>query len=201
MNFRASINRLHYWGALLVVIVGLTACGGSARPIQFPGGPAERGESRLRNGDQIMVRLDTGGTQPPQSIDVVIDENGEISLPLVGRIKAAGLTPAGLSEHIQAGYVPRFYVRCTATVLATIRFFYMGGEVRAPGRFNWTEDITLLKAINTGGGFTEFANRRKVEVTRGKVKQVYDVEAIRQQPEKDIPLQPGDSLYIPRSIF
>lgn len=195
LNYKASTS------LCLGAILCLTSCGGSAQPVRLPATTPERTESRLRNGDQLTVRLDVGGSQPPQSIDVVIDENGEIALPLVGRIKAAGLTPAGLGEHVQASYVPRFYVRCTATVLATIRFFYIGGEVRSPGRFNWTEDITLLKAINTAGGFTDFSNRRKVEVTRGKIKQVFNAEDIRQNPEKDITIQPGDSLYVPRSIF
>src|SRR2546427_6424615 len=66
-----------------------------------------RTESRLRSGDLISVRLDTGGSgpqaaQPPS--DVVIDENGEISLPLIGRVRAAGSTPSELSERIQASY-------------------------------------------------------------------------------------------------
>jgi polysaccharide export outer membrane protein len=158
-------------------------------------------ETRLRNGDQVTIRLDTGGNQPPQSLDVLIDGNGEISLPLIGRIKAGGSTPGDLGERIQASYVPRYYVHCNAAVLATVRFFYVGGEVRAPSRYNWTEDVTLLKAINTAGGFTDFANRRKVEVARDKGKQAFDCDELRQHPDKDVPIQPGDSIYIPRSLF
>jgi protein involved in polysaccharide export with SLBB domain len=172
------------------------------RPAADPAGGTT--ESRLRSGDQVTVRLDTGGNteiqrQPP--IETVIDENGEISLPLIGRVRAAGSTPSEVAERIQASYVPRFYVRCNATVLPTVRFFYVGGEVRGPGRYNWTEDVTILKAINTAGGFTDYANRRKVELARGKNKQTLDVEDIRQHPEKDVAVQPGDSIYVPRSIF
>jgi polysaccharide export outer membrane protein len=86
-------------------------------------------------------------------------------------------------------------------VLTTVRFFYVGGECRAPGRYNWSEDVTVLKAINTAGGFNDYANRSKVEVTRGKEKRVLDCEFLRQHPERDIPIQPGDSIYISRSIF
>jgi polysaccharide export outer membrane protein len=174
-----------------------------ARGFSNPGISGRGAESRLRVGDQIQVRIDTGGiaTSPVQAYDVLLDENGEIALPLVGKIKAAGTTPAELAERIQANYVPRFYVRCTATVIASVRFFYVGGEVRAPGRFNWTEDITLWKALNTASGFTDFANRRKVEVSRGKEKKVFDCEELRQHPEQDIIIQPGDSIYVPRSIF
>jgi polysaccharide export outer membrane protein len=187
----------------LVPLLGLLTAACSTPPVTSPGPNVvnHRAESRLRTGDPLTVRLDLGGNQGTQVYEAVIDERGEISLPLIGRIGAAGLTPAELAERIQANYVPRFYVRCNATVLAAVRFFYVGGEIRNPGRYNWTEDITLLKAINTAGGFSEFANRRKVEVTRGKEKIICDAEAIRQRPETDIAIQPGDSLYVPRSIF
>jgi protein involved in polysaccharide export with SLBB domain len=198
--------------AMMVAVIGFAAgmtlvgCAstGSAPSAGFATmAPDQAGETRLRNGDQIQVRLDTSTDESkgPQAIDAEIDENGEISLPLINHVKAEGLTPSELSERIQANYVPRFYIRCTVTVLATVRFFYVGGEVRAPGRYNWSEDMTLLKAINTAGGFTDYANRGKVEVARGKGKRVLDSEELRQHPERDIPIQPGDSIYVARSIF
>lgn len=156
-------------------------------------------ETKLRQGDQITIRLET--TQQPQQFDKVIDEKGMISLPLIGEIKAEGLTPSQLAESIQAQYVPKYYVRCSATVLAAVRFFYVGGEVRSPGRFPWTEDITLFKAINTAGGFTDYANRNKIEVIREKGKEVYNYEVIRRNPNKDVVIQPGNSIIVPRSIW
>lgn len=158
-------------------------------------------ETRLRIGDQLSIRLEMGSTQPPQAIDTAIDENGETSLPLIGRIKAEGLTTSELAERIEANYVPRYYVRCNATVLAPVRFFYIGGEVRAPSRYNWSDDITLLKAINTAGGFTDYANRNKVEVARGNERMTFNCEDLRQHPNKDIAIRPGDSIYVSRSIF
>jgi polysaccharide export outer membrane protein len=159
---------------------------------------------RLRPGDQIQVHLDTGSAssgQTPQSLDATIDENGEISLPLVGHIKAGGLTQSELAESIQANYVPRYYVRCTATVLAAQRFFYIAGEVRSPGRFLWSDDTTLLKAISTAGGFTDYANRGKVELIRGKDRQVYNCEDLQRNPGKDPLIRPGDTITVQRSIF
>jgi polysaccharide export outer membrane protein len=206
-SFTANIRTsLHLTAALtLVVFLGLSLTGcrttaPSPSPMATLNNEGGGQESRLRNGDQIQVRLDTG-TLSPGPVEVVIDEDGEISLPLVGHVKAAGSTASELSERIQAAYVPRYYVHCNATVLATVRFFYVGGEIRAPGRYNWSEDITLLKAINTAGGFTEYSNRRKVEVARDKGKQVFDAEEIRQHPAKDVPLRPGDSINILRGMF
>ncbi len=188
--------------AVPVLLIGLLAvgCASDSAPAKAHLSTEPTSQSRLRNGDQITVRIDTGN-QGSQASELVIDENGEVSLPLINRVKAGGMTTAELCDRIQASYVPRFYVRCNVTVLATVRFFYLGGEVHSPGRVNWTEDMTLMKAIQTGGGFTDFANRRKVEVVRGKVKITYNAEEIRQHPENDVPIQPGDSLYVPRSIF
>ena len=81
------------------------------------------------------------------------------------------------------------------------RFFYVGGEVRAPGRYNWNEDVTLLKAINTAGSFSDYANRGHVEIIRGKTKMTVNCEQLRHDPEKDVSIRPGDSIWVPRSIF
>jgi protein involved in polysaccharide export with SLBB domain len=205
MESLAGVNAVR---AMIVAIVGFVAgtmlVGCASSDSSSSRGfvaPDQGGETRLRNGDQIQVRTDTGDIKGPQAVDAEIDENGEISLPLINHVKAEGLTPSELSERIQANYVPRFYIRCTVTVLATVRFFYVGGEVRGPGRYNWSEDITLLKAINTAGGFNDYANRSKVELTRGKEKRVFNCEDLRQHPERDMSIQPGDSIYISRSIF
>jgi polysaccharide export outer membrane protein len=199
-----ATGRLRPVGLLLVLLTTM-GCGlfGSAKPVQ-PGKPARPGtETRLRIGDQIQVRLETGGQvgDRTQSFDLIVDERGEIALPLIGQLSAAGKTTSELSESVQSRYVPRFYVRCSALVMTAQRFFYVGGEVRSPGRFPWTEDITLLKAINTAGGFTDYANRSKVEVIRESAKDAYDYEAMRRNPAKDVPIHPGESVWVARSIF
>jgi protein involved in polysaccharide export with SLBB domain len=194
------------FAAIFVLCLLATGCG-STSPVsktRFGSATQNGAQTLLRPGDQLTVRLDTSGTSmnsQPVGIELSVDENGDISLPLVGRVPAAGLTTSELAERIQASYVPRYYVHCTATVLAKDRFFYVGGEVRQPSRWPWTEDMTLMKAINTAGGFTDYANRGKVELTRGKTKQTFNCEDLRQNPAKDVAVQPGDSIYVPRSIF
>ena len=177
---------------------------GSAKPARTKTGEtSEESAGRLRPGDQVQIRLDFGG-QPGkdiQTFDQSIDENDEISLPLVGPVKAVGLTQTELAERIQAYYVPRYYVRCTATVMVALRFFYMSGEVRNPGRFPWSEDMTLLKAISSVAGFTDYANRHKVVLTRGNQRTVYNCEELQRNPGKDVPIRPGDTITVPRSIF
>ena len=190
--------------------VSWLGCGGNrSTPSLSPAATGAAGvatENRLRVGDEIQVHLDTSSSRAnaqtaPDMLTVTVDEHGEISLPLAGRIPAAGQTPAQLAERIEANYVPRFYVRCNVSVIASARYYYVGGEVRAPGRYGWSEDVTFLKAINTAGGFTDYANRGRVEVLRGDQKIPVDFEGLRQNPGRDIALRPGDSIWVPRSIF
>jgi len=170
----------------------------SAKSVEFISNKAI--ESQLRIGDQIEVRIDLpSGSQ--QVHVAVIDGDGKISLPLIGTLEAVGLTSGKLAERIQASYVPKFYVRCNVTILPSQRFFYMGGEVRNPGRHSWDEDMSLLKAIDTAGGFTDFANKKKVELTRGGKKMEIDCEELRNDPSKDMSILPGDSVRVSRGIF
>jgi polysaccharide export outer membrane protein len=163
----------------------------------------EEVSGRLRSGDELSIKIDAGSpTTGATPTDVIIDDQGNIELPLVGQIKAAGLTTSELAERIQSNYVPRYYVRCTATILIAQRFFYVGGEVKNPGRFVWSEDTTLMKAINTAAGFTDYANRGRVQLVRGKgPPQLFDCGQLLRDPSKDVPIRPGDTITVPRSVF
>jgi len=226
MNSTPPINQcaLVGWRITLVAILGLTAgCStvsdlvGRSNPPKSSvtatttttaatatGVSDEEVLGRLRPGDALNIRIDAGAATAAMGgapTDVTINDQGNIELPLIGQIKAAGLTTSELAEHIQSNYVPRYYVRCTASVLVAQRFFYVGGEVKNPGRFLWSEDTTLLKAINTASGFTDYANRRKVQLVRGKTGETYDCEDLQRHPAKDVLIRPGDTLTVPRSIF
>jgi protein involved in polysaccharide export with SLBB domain len=206
-GLKATWRPAHFVGISLVFGAMLVLAGCSspnpssgvsphAQPTEVPA------ESRLRTGDQIQVRVDAGPTTGgAQNYDLVVDENGNITLPLIGTVRAVGSTSAELAERIQANYVPRFYIRCHVNVLTSIRFFYVGGEVRSPGRYPWVEDTTVLKALNTAGGFTDYSNRKRVELVRGTTKRVVDCDGLRANPERDIAILPGDSIWVPRGIF
>ena len=77
----------------------------------------------------------------------------------------------------------------------------MMGEVRLPQRVLYTSDMTLIKAIAAAGGFTDYANKRSVRVHRGEqVVQVNAGKALK-EPREDLPLKPGDTIEVKRSIF
>ena len=180
-----------------------SGCAGTSAPQKMATveGRDREQESLLRAGDPLQIRIETTAMTAPMLYEVAVDDEGQIALPLIGKLMARDMTTSQLADKIQQAYVPRFYVRCTATVLAPVRFFYVNGEVKNPNRFQWSKDMTLLKAITTASGFTDFANRGAVEITRGRSKQVYNCEELRKSPEKDIPIQPGDSVNVLRSVW
>ena len=74
--------------------------------------------------------------------------------------------------------------------------------MRAPNRIQYATKMTLLQAINTAGGFTDFADKKKVQVTRAdnKLIKVNCVKAI-DHPELDVEIFPGDQIYVPKKFW
>ena len=97
-----------------------------------------------------------------QKVPVRID--GKISLPLLDDIQAAGLTPLQLKNRLTEqlkGFVDNPTV--TVTVLEANSFkVYVSGEVKTPGIHRIRSEVTLVKLITLVGGFTEWANKRKI---------------------------------------
>ena len=125
-------------------------------------------------------------------------------MPHTNKMKPDGLTPSHLANSIESTYrSQKIYTNPTITnVMApTSRFVNVGGAVRTPSRIPFTEDMTLLTAINAAGGFNDYADQRKVRVMRGSNVKIYDVRESRRDPSRDIKLQPGDRIEIPQSFF
>lgn len=169
-------------------------------------GPVSAEDVRLRAGDQVDIRL---GGVPSEEIAHVssmysIDEEGYINLPHIGKIRAAGLTQAQLQSVIENTFkTQQIYTHPTVTVSTTraARFVNVDGAVRSPRRVEYTPDMTLLSAINAAGGFTDFANVRRVQLMRDGRNEIVDVRAIRRDPEKDVRVRPGDHIHVPQSFF
>jgi len=131
-----------------------------------------------------------------------IKENGTISLPYLGEVRAVGRTAGELQNDIYNLYVPKYYVRLTVTVSSPQRVFYVGGEVKQPGRQLYIGETSVTKAIQAAGDFTDFANRAKVWLIRsnGERIKVNCTKAL-QDPSLDPPVYPGDQIQVPRRLF
>lgn len=156
----------------------------------------------IRPGDLLTVSF--SDLPPPGLTDFRdrVKDDGSIMLHLGVKIQAAGKTPGQLQQTIEASYVPRYFKRVTVSVRSEERFFFVGGEVRQPNRQIYASGITVLQAIDSAGGFTEFANKRKVNLRRvnGQQFTINCVKAL-QDHNLDLPVYPGDSINVPKRIW
>ena len=162
--------------------------------------PETASSAVLRPGDSLTVAVQ--GVPDPSTNTVQIDEQGLISLPYVGSLKAAGVSTAGLSQRIRETYIAKkIYTTLDVSVSVTDRYVYVGGEVAHPGRITLSPDLTVAKAVQAAGGFTLYAKETGVNLTRDDGAYVLDVKLAQRNPAQDPRLMPGDSIQVPRSPF
>jgi protein involved in polysaccharide export with SLBB domain len=156
----------------------------------------------LRAGDKITIRL-TGVPDDGYIIEMQIPDSGEVTVPLLNHpFQAIGTSAADLASEISQAYkAGQIYTSPNVTVLSEERFVNVGGDVRSPARVVYTSDLTLLSAINSCGGFTDYANRRTVRILRGQQVIQVDATAAARTPGADPALFPGDQVYVPRTAF
>ena len=158
---------------------------------------------RFRVGETVVVTLsglpDTATPEAPHQ--ELITGDGTITMPLIGTVKAAGLTPGQLQNEILTNYVPKYYVRLTVTVNSPNRVYYVGGQVMHPGPQEYLGETTVTKAVQAAGDFTDFASH-KVWLIRpnGDHVKVNCDKALR-DPTLDLPVYPGDQIHVPRRYF
>ncbi len=137
-----------------------------------------------------------------KTLPVRID--GNISLPLIHQIKAAGLTPFQLEEAI-VRRLREFYENpmVSVTVMEANSFkVYVSGQVRSPGVYRLRSETTILQIIPMAGGFTDWAKEKKILVIRnenGKESRitVNYKKALKGDPGSNLVLRPGDNIIVP----
>ncbi len=199
------------WGGLLVLLVVAAGSGCvSSDPVPPPPQPGVTGPGvesptytdKLSPGNKITINF-SETSNPPLPHEETIREDGMITPPLVGAVKATGKSTGELQSELLALYVPKYFKRLTVTVTSEARFFTVDGEVRAAGLQTYIGEMTALKGISSAGGFTDFAKKSKVHVIRpGRDKPIIvDCDKGQRDPKYDIPIYPGDRIYVPRRIW
>ncbi len=163
-------------------------------------------DSVLRPGDPVELRISGVPADEQTQVNSVytVDANGMVNMPYINKVHAEGLAPAQLASAIEGSYrSARIFSNPTITIVMQpqTRFVNIGGAVRAPSRISYTEDMTLLTAINAAGGFNDYADQKRVRLLRGNQAKVYDVRQFRREPGLDPKLQPGDKVEVPQSFF
>ena len=137
--------------------------------------------------------------------DVTVRPDGRITLPLIGDINAAGLTPSGLKEAIQKS-AARLLEDPTVTVIVrqiNSRKVFITGEVTTPGSYPLTGPRTVMQLIALAGGLTEYADKKNISIMRVEgantrsFKLNYDEVSKGKKLEQNILLRPGDTVVVP----
>jgi polysaccharide biosynthesis/export protein len=161
-------------------------------------------DAEYKIGAQDVLRIDVW-KEPEISRTAPVRPDGRISLPLINDVQAAGLTSTQLASVITDG-LRKFITNPQVTVGVTeinSRRVYVTGEVTRPGAFPLLPNMTVLQALSSSGGFSQFAKLKSIYVLRtedGKqAKHPFNYKQVvsGKKPELNIPLQPGDVIVVP----
>lgn len=131
----------------------------------------------------------------------VIDENGCIDIPTLGRVKITGLTRSEAAAKIQTILREKDLRDAVVTVISSDQYVTILGEVTHPGKVNFTKDgMTILEALGQCGDLTIQAKRSEIKVIRqeGDKSKVYYVD-MRSKDLLSSPvyhLQQNDVIYV-----
>ena len=144
--------------------------------------------------------------EPEISKTVPVRPDGMISLPLLGEIKARGLTPVQLEDQISDSLKKIMSDPQVTVIVSQVNSltFNIMGQVARPGYFPLTRPMTVLDAIALCGGFRDFAKQKKIYVLRtgpdGKQERLkfnYKQVINGKNMAQNIQLQPHDTLVVP----
>ena len=155
-------------------------------------------------GPQDILRIDVW-KEPDISRVSPVRPDGRISLPLLNDVQAAGLTPTQLASVLTEGlkkYITNPQVTVSVSEINSRRV-YVTGEVLKPGAFSLLPNMTVLQALSSSGGFSQFAKIKSIYVLRNEdgkqIKHPFNYKDVvsGKKPELNIQLQPGDVIVIP----
>jgi protein involved in polysaccharide export with SLBB domain len=201
MNLSYFTNwRLLWPGFLPLLAFYFLGCAASPQP--NPNTDPTTLVSHLHIGDTVTVTLGGLPTEVTPHEEAIKDD-GTITLDLIGPIQAEGKTLGQLQRDIYAAYVPRFYTHLDVAVTTTgDRVYYVQGEVTHPGEELYREGMTVTRAITAAGDFTDFANHKKIVLTRANGQRLkVNCDKIMNGDSPDPIVYPGDRVYVARRLW
>ena len=167
-------------------------------------------KKKLGPNDYVSFRVVEDRDNESQHLRV--NDSGELEVPYVGLVQAAGKSCKELAYTVKASLEREYYFH--ATVIMAVDHIseksrgriYVYGSVKAQGpqEIPPDESYTVSKAIIRAGGFGDFANKRKVKLTRkGGHDYIVDLKRVIEEghTEEDIVLQPDDQIYVPQRLI
>jgi polysaccharide export outer membrane protein len=157
----------------------------------------------IGNDDVLAINV---WKEPDISRSVPVRSDGNISLPLVGEVQAAGHTPHQLEAEIASklkNYISEPEVTVIVQEIKSQKFNVLGMVAR-PGAYPLTNSMTVLDAIALAGGFRDFAKQKSIYVlrenpdgTQARLDFNYKDVVKGKNPTQNVKLQPRDTIVIP----
>lgn len=202
-----QITRLFLIPALALM---LFAAGALAAPrVETKPAPEAKGAELAKDPDYVIGIEDVleiaVWKNPDLSKIVGVRPDGMISLPLIGDIRAAGLTPLQLRDNINERLKEYQETVVTSVIVQEVRSYriFVLGEVLSPGTYNLSRKTTVLQAIAMAGGMSQFASNNiilvregsggEAEKTRIRFSEIIDEDA---KKDKNLVLRPGDTIFV-----
>ncbi len=165
-------------------------------------------QTPIQIGDQLAFRV---LEDEDSATSLTVSGSGQVRVPYVGGMTAVNRTPRDLAYQIKQALERNLYKKATVMISVerpTTRSpgkVYLTGEVAKPGviELRANESLTLTQAILQVGGFSDFANKRKVKLVRKSASssqvKIIDVSVVIDQgrTDLDVALKPGDVVVVP----
>jgi len=212
MNFSTGkIQRLGMLVCVLAWVLLPASLGAQSAPATSGSQDHEAGVSAAKphdnsfvigNDDVLAINV---WKEPDISRSIPVRSDGKISLPLVGEVQAAGLTPLKLEKDI-ASKLKNYISEPEVTVMVqqvNSQKFNILGQVARPGSYVIANSTTVLDAIALAGGFRDFAKQKSMYVLRqggaGDSRIPFNYKDVSQgkNMSQNIKLQPGDTIIVP----
>ncbi|MEP6937455.1 MAG: polysaccharide biosynthesis/export family protein [Chthoniobacterales bacterium] len=165
---------------------------------------------KLGSNDYVSFRVVEDRDNESQHLRV--NDNGELEVPYIGLVQAEGRSCKELAYNIKGALEREYYYH--ATVILAVDHVseksrgkvYVYGSVKGQGpqEIPADEAYTVSKAVIRAGGFGDFANKRKVKLTRkGGGDQVVDLKRVIEEghTEEDVVVHPDDQIYVPQRLI
>ena len=202
--FKSTSTQLTGWGLVLVALLCFGACKTASTAEYKKYATVDLAEHLkkvgLGPGDVFELRVyreqELTGTHR-------ISPEGEVDVPLIGRVKVNGLTPgeigALIADQLREGYIRDPSVSIYPKEYNSKKIIVLG-EVAKPGTFPFKNNMTVVEAITLAGGFKSSANKNYVVVTRkieGKERRIeVPVQKITEGLASNLALNAGDIVFV-----
>lgn len=182
-------------GFVIMASFVIAGCASSAAfPVETADQPDINQSYPLRAGETLQVI--TYGEETLTG-EFAIGANGVLSFPLVGDIKAAGLTPSALGKSISAALANGYVLNPQVNVeVKNYRPIYILGEVNKPGEYPYIPDMTILAAIAKADGFTYRAQQKQIFIKRSD-----QPREVKIRLGSNTRIYPGDTIRITERFF